>query len=205
MTEESQAYEPNAAFARRIAQRVLDQLADDAASQPDTMASLLKLYAQHEGIFTDDRLAERLGIDRLQLRRLRLCLRPERDSQLFAKHVQQIAAYVGMDTTLLANLVRQVDAITAMQEAGKQRQIAPDANTATRGKSAFGVSAARDRIAGEPPEVRETSAAYPAVPASPLLQSSEPAPGETTEEATEQDGGTDSPTDAQTPPTTTTT
>jgi hypothetical protein len=155
-----------------MTQRVLEQLGIEAELMPATMAALLKQYARVEGLFSDEQLARRLQVDLQQLRRLRLCLRPNTDSPLFGDEVRQIASQVQMDATLLANIVRQVAAIEAMVASGAttagrvvvQKSLA-DPSSRGAGYSSLEasrpqMSADRDRLSAPYAGINEEGEAY---------------------------------------------
>ncbi|GAB4478951.1 MAG: hypothetical protein Kow00124_24020 [Anaerolineae bacterium] len=83
-------------------QAVLHRMAEQAATDPDLMASLIAQIRQAERLDADQ-AAARLGISRGQLDRLALCRRP--GGAHFDEEVAQIAAYVGMPRESLAGLL----------------------------------------------------------------------------------------------------
>jgi hypothetical protein len=115
MTEQPEPYgEKRSPVDAAREERTLNRIAESAAELPQMMASLLRAWARREGLFTDERIMQRLGVDALGLRRLRLCTRPDGASAHFAAQLKQVADYTGIDDLLLANLVRQADAIEAL-------------------------------------------------------------------------------------------
>ena len=93
-------------------------------------------YAQSEGL-NGESLAARLGVHGEDLGRLGLCRRPA--GETFTRDVQVIAQRFGIDETLLAEVVRRSDALTALRK-GDQ--------------SVAALAAARDREhSGGPPDI----------------------------------------------------
>jgi hypothetical protein len=79
------------------------------------------------------------------LTRLALCKRPVADSPLFAEQVRQIAEYTAIDASLLANVIRQVDALVVLAK----MPVVPDtlAGRTSKPPVTSGVlTAARDRV-----------------------------------------------------------
>ena len=70
--------------------------------------------------------AQQLGISEADLTRLALCLTPR--SEVFARDLNAIAAFFGVDRTALANLIRQQQALAAWT--------APPANTSSEARAA---------------------------------------------------------------------
>ncbi len=81
---------------------LLRRMAEQAAADPDLMASLIAHIRQTEGLDADQ-VATRLGIDRDQMARLALCRRPA--GMRFDEQVTQVATYVGMPRENLAGLL----------------------------------------------------------------------------------------------------
>ncbi|MGL4647768.1 MAG: hypothetical protein ACRC1H_00060 [Caldilineaceae bacterium] len=194
MTEQPVPYHPESdPNGAHIAQRVLERLGVESEMLPNTMASLLKQFARTEGLFSDEQLGNRLHLDATALRKLRLCLRPNGNSPLFGSQVRQIAEWVQMDPTLLANVVRQVEALEAMHESGattaNSLQVrlqaealqSPASDRSVSPRIIAQMSAARDRIdADAAAGVREGGAAYvaPSAPMAAPAAAAPPAPGE---------------------------
>jgi transcriptional regulator with XRE-family HTH domain len=119
-------------------------LAERLQEDPAYMASVLRAYRRTEGL-TVERLIERLGTSANMVSRLAICKRPASDSPKFAAQVREIAEYVNVDAVLLANVIRQVDALTGLAglpavegETATGPRIAPLASGL--------LSAARDRV-----------------------------------------------------------
>lgn len=122
----------------------LADLADRLQSNPTYMAWVLHAYGRKEGL-SSDRMISRLGTSADMLTRLALCKRPEADSPLFAEQVRQIAEYTAIDASLLANVIRQVDALVVLAK----MPVVPDtlAGRTSKPPVTSGVlTAARDRV-----------------------------------------------------------
>ncbi len=185
MTEQPEPYSvEDAEISARITRRILERVAAYAEDDPGSMAALLKRFAHIEGILSDERLADRLDLSTTSLQKLRLCLRPNSASPLFGEQVTQVARWVGMEESVLANLVRQVEAIDAIQGTGAGRQAEVRAAYSFQpGRPAM--LAARDRAASsDPGSLRESSA--PEYKMQPRPQAS-PAPAKSADEASEPD------------------
>jgi hypothetical protein len=94
----------------------LTRLAGQAASDPAYFGWLLDRYRASEGLSTSA-LAALLRIGEDSLPNLSLCLRPR--AERFAADVLAVATHVGADATVLAALVRHVDAVDAMATGGR--------------------------------------------------------------------------------------
>jgi hypothetical protein len=86
-----------------------------AADEPMFLAHDLKLFAEQSEV-TREGVAGWLGASGDALDRLALCKSPRRD-QDFRADLDAIASYVEVDSPRLAQLVRQVDALTALASA----------------------------------------------------------------------------------------
>jgi hypothetical protein len=118
----------------------LRRLAFRLRSNSDFMASALAVYKEQEKL-DDFHLARRLRMEEDRLPFLALCKRPNSESEHFAAQVRQVSQYTGADPTVLAQLVRQVEAVAGLSSL--------PANTASAASSAHSASpflaAARDR------------------------------------------------------------
>lgn len=121
----------------------LTNLADRLQSDPTYMAWVLQAYSRTEGL-SPERLLDRLGIDPDMLTRLAICKRPVADSPQFAAQVVQIANYTAIDAGLLANVIRQVDALALLVKM-RTAQEAPTGNPASSLSLSGLMAAARDR------------------------------------------------------------
>jgi hypothetical protein len=97
---------------RRMQSEKLARAAQQAASKEHLFASLLARYSTVHGL-SDPALCARLNCDEDTLNRLRLCGRPDPDPSSFALDVQRIAERFGLDPSLLAGIVREVDVLAA--------------------------------------------------------------------------------------------
>ena len=119
-------------------------LADRLQSDPAYMAWVLQAYSRAEGL-SPDRLLGRLGTGAEMLTRLAICKRPEADSPHFAAQVLQIAGYTAVDAGLLANIIRQVDALASLAKLPAAQE-APVARPAGTPIASGLMAAARDRV-----------------------------------------------------------
>lgn len=87
-----------------------------AAADPFFLAFALAAYARAEGL-TDATLAAHLGCPAENLTMIRLSRAP-RPGDEFAADVERVAAEFGADAERLANVVRQVNVVNLMREAG---------------------------------------------------------------------------------------
>lgn len=139
--------------------RALEQLAQRLSSDSAYMACVFQTYQTQERL---DRagLATRLGLPQEGLTRLALCKRPSSDQSEFSDQVRQIAAYVGLEPVILAQLIRQVEAVETAKTLGKISGTAAveEAATSTTTSMRPGwLAAARDRDeADDHPEREET-------------------------------------------------
>lgn len=122
----------------------LATLTDRLQSDPAYMAWVLHAYRRAEGL-TTDRLVSRLGTSADMLTRLAICKRPVADSPQFAAQVLQIADYTAIDAGLLANVIRQVDALALLAKIPTALG-APAARPASSPIPSGLMAAARDRI-----------------------------------------------------------
>jgi hypothetical protein len=91
---------------------LLSQAASHAANRPHLFASVLTRYADLNNL-DDDGLRAEIGCDARTLTRLRLCLRPDPDPGAFSLDIQRIAETLGLNATVLAQIVREVEATDA--------------------------------------------------------------------------------------------
>jgi hypothetical protein len=94
----------------------LDQLkglARHLESNPDYMAWALREYLHQERL-DEEKLAAMLNVNSPMLTRLSLCKRPVSASPAFAGQVRQLSEYVGIDASILANLLHQVETLSAL-------------------------------------------------------------------------------------------
>jgi len=78
------------------------------------LASALSDYAQSEGL-NDLDLANKLDCSLEVLSSLRLCRRPRREPAFFRQDVEQITSRFGLKSTVLAEVVRRSDALSALR------------------------------------------------------------------------------------------
>lgn len=107
-----------------------------AANRAATQAFFLANYlAQYQALqhMEDAQLADFLGCTEEKLRDLALCRRPDPSTPGFKAEVELIATYAGLKSTRLAELIRNVEALTALT------------TTATTQHSNSLLMAARDR------------------------------------------------------------
>jgi hypothetical protein len=93
--------------------RQLRLLADRLKEDPDYMAWVFANYQKIEKL-SEAQLMQALGTSPAGYARISLCKRPLADSQDFASQMKQIADYSDTDPSLLANIIRQVDAVQAL-------------------------------------------------------------------------------------------
>jgi hypothetical protein len=86
-----------------------------AGAQPFFLASILQAY-QTANSLDDGAFADLLGCDLNDLPRLALCRRPAADSQTFAADIVHLAGRFQLDGDQLAAVIRQIDALQALQE-----------------------------------------------------------------------------------------
>jgi hypothetical protein len=123
-----------ARFTRRLAQ------------EPDFISTLLQAYIEQEGL-DDQALAAQLGIDLSAYHRLAMCRQPRRDH--FARDIQQIATFVGADMTELLRVLRQANAVQALQHASPPETRSDPAPIALPQRRPNLLAAARDREQAE--------------------------------------------------------
>jgi hypothetical protein len=125
------------------ASRYLAGLARRLKDNPDFMAYVLSVYQTQERL-DDTALAERLGTSLDMLSRLALCKRPSTKPEQFADQVRQITVYVGIDSGVLANVIRQVDSLEALER--QATALDSDRQATYRSHTEAGLlAAARDR------------------------------------------------------------
>ena len=118
----------------------LNRAADRVALTPTFMAHVLAKWGETQGL-PWRKVASQIGCTEENAYRLALCRRPAREADRFAREIRTIADFVGVDMSALANIVREVDATTAI------RRVVPSAEQAS---SAAGLlMAALDRLEDE--------------------------------------------------------
>lgn len=95
----------------------LADLAARAAGDPFFLGFTLAEYARAEGL-ADDRLATHLGCPVEGLTMLRLCRAPRPDPDGFRADVERVAERFGADPGSLAAVVRQVEGVIRLRDAG---------------------------------------------------------------------------------------
>jgi hypothetical protein len=100
-------------------QAIARKLRDD----PEYMAWILAAYQKFENL-TDTQLRNKLGTNEHMFARLALCKRPLPNSPDFQVQINQIAEYSNIDNLTLVNMIRHVDALTALsnQWVGEDRK-----------------------------------------------------------------------------------
>lgn len=106
---------------RTIAQ--LQAIARKLRDDPNYMAWILAAYQKFENL-TDNQLRIKLGTNEHMLARLALCKRPSPNSPNFQVQINQIAEYSNIGKLTLVNIIRHVDALTALsnQWVGEDRE-----------------------------------------------------------------------------------
>src|SRR6266576_2984245 len=92
---------------------LLVRAANRASERPEYLGWVFHQYTEMEKR-TASEVAGALGVSTLNYHHLRLCLRPR--PEVFAVDVQQVATSFAANAAELANIVRHVDALTAMRE-----------------------------------------------------------------------------------------
>lgn len=118
----------------------LSRAAARARQRPEFLARVLARYQDIEGL-TATRFREYLGVTVANWPRLELCLRPRGDA--FLNDVTQIAQAFGIERTVLAAVIRRVDAIEVVQRQAQAGRAGTLLAARTRKRSA-----ARDCRAG---------------------------------------------------------
>lgn len=98
------------------------------------VASVLARYSSIKQIKPEE-IAPLLGCSQEDLSRLSLCRKPNTETPFsFRKDVEQIASYVGIDRTRLAQLFREVESLEALQSApqNSKAKLAPSVLVAAR-------------------------------------------------------------------------
>jgi hypothetical protein len=93
-------------------------LASKAAGDSYFLGFALAEYARAEGL-NDDQLAAHLGCPLGNLTMLRLCRSPRPDPDGFRADVERVAERFGADPGRLAAVVRQVQAVARLRDAGR--------------------------------------------------------------------------------------
>jgi ribosomal protein L12E/L44/L45/RPP1/RPP2 len=92
--------------------------ASRAAKWPHLLSSVIERYRRAHGL-SDEQLCDMLGCDLDTLNRVRLCARPDPDSAAFAIDIQRIAGRFGVNVGVLTAIVREVDVVEALKQAGQ--------------------------------------------------------------------------------------
>jgi len=100
--------------------RILRKLIERLSDSPIFLAFALSHYRARQNQSWDD-LATELGLTPDQIGRLALCRPPRKDA--FASDVRKIAEAIPMSAPMLANFLRQIDALQAY-DAGSHSQMA---------------------------------------------------------------------------------
>ena len=95
---------------------IRSMIASRLSSNPTFMAYVLTRYAEMENLTAED-LALELGTLPELIDRLALCRKPVSDDPGFAERVNQLADYVLVDVSILANVIRIVEAVANISEA----------------------------------------------------------------------------------------
>jgi hypothetical protein len=122
----------------------LQLLADGLKENPDYMAWVFANFQKIEKL-SDAKLMQALGTSQAGYARISLCKRPLADSQDFASQMKQIADYSNTDPSLLANIIRQVDAVQALRSKPDDLAEAEDKSVPEHLQGAV-LAAARDRM-----------------------------------------------------------
>jgi hypothetical protein len=117
---------------------LLAEAAERAAERPEFFANVLARYAEIHA-FTKQDLCAQLGCDLDTLIRLSLCATPDREPYAFQIDVRRVAEKLGLEPSVLATIVREVDAVEAFARSRERRQ-APFSSTSGTGM----LKAARD-------------------------------------------------------------
>ena len=98
----------------------LSSVAKKLQDDPNFMASVLHVYKSTEGL-TDENIIDELQTNSDNLIRLSLCKRPIQDSTQFATQVRQLAEFANVNAGKLASLIRQADALNALNQIPKNQ------------------------------------------------------------------------------------
>lgn len=104
---------------------LLRYAASRAASNRFFLAGCLAEFSRLHGA-GEDELARFLSCSRNALPRLALCRRPDPESPRFRTDVERIAAACDVQAIRLAQLIREVETMKALAEAGQMRQNTPE-------------------------------------------------------------------------------
>ncbi|MGD0767244.1 MAG: hypothetical protein ABSB42_03375 [Tepidisphaeraceae bacterium] len=86
-----------------------------AKHRPGFMANALNAFASNEQL-SDEDVAKWLGCTTDGFSRLALCLRPQSGQREFRSHIEKLAVHCGGDALRIVQLLRKVEAITAIKE-----------------------------------------------------------------------------------------
>ena len=95
---------------------LLARMANRAVHRSEYLGWVLARYADSEQK-TDEMMTRLLRVPAQDLDRIRLCLRPR--SKSFADDVDQIARKFGADATILAQVIRHVEALEGMKDSNE--------------------------------------------------------------------------------------
>lgn len=98
-------------------ERLLRQAAIRARTWDRFMASALTRY-QQEHELDDDALAGELELSAEKLTRLSLCLQPDPAAGRFREGIEQLVEYTGANMLALTRILREVQALQALDQAG---------------------------------------------------------------------------------------
>jgi len=101
---------------RRPDRKAIRRAVELAAENPFFLASALEAYRSLNGL-DDTALADYLDCSLEDMIRLAFCRRPGLDPTVFRKEVEQIAAYAPVKAERLAQLLREVESLEALQMA----------------------------------------------------------------------------------------
>ncbi len=104
---------------------IFRQAAQRASQRPSFVAAALSEYCSLKRI-EEKQLADYLGCSQQDLPKLALCRKPSTETQFsFRKDVEQIASYVGIEWTRLAQLFREVESLKALRSASRPSHLTP--------------------------------------------------------------------------------
>jgi hypothetical protein len=101
---------------RKPSSKAVQRALQRAAAHPFFLASALEAYRSFNSL-DDAALAAHLGCSLEDLPRLVLCRQPALDPTVFRKEVEQIASYASVKAERLAQLLREVETLEALQAA----------------------------------------------------------------------------------------
>jgi len=122
----------------------LQLLASILKNKPEFMAGVFASFQKIERL-SDAELMQTLGVSPLAFSRIAICKRPPADSPEFVQELRQIADYANTDPVILANIIRQVDSLQALQSRQEGEPETHPGSQPTRVKSGM-LAATRDQI-----------------------------------------------------------